>query len=522
MIPIMPDGEVKILQNIPFDREHTHTCLFASEAEQRVYMRLNAKVSLDAVSYTRATTNSIKVQVRIEDLYNVNYMMFKNTAFENKWFYAFITQVEYVNNITTRITFELDVLQSWLFDFNLRECFVEREHSVSDVVGENITPENVELGEYMLSKPTKIPGFYDDKGQKSVRYVLWSTLNTEGKATDMTKYSGYVSAAVPYDIQPGQTATIIDNLEEMGLAGAIVAYTPIPTKFVTEGGGLSGDNAPELFFTVSKNEYCYQPFEGYTPKNKKLYTYPYNFLYMSGFNGNSADYVFEYFYAYGSTPAAKDLCPFNLLCCIAPNTTVGIAPGDYKGVNYIEGEYNYDEMMKLYTFPQMPFGVDTYKNEVASGIASSVLGGLQTALGALAGGNVEGAVLGGLSQLAFGTANTAVRAGKPVVSKGSWDNLFLFANNLVGGWYARKHIKRQFAEIIDNYFDMFGYSTNLVKVPNINSRPHWNYVKTRYCYLTGNLPESAESAIRDIFNNGITFWKNPGEIGNYSLDNSPT
>ena len=47
-------------------------------------------------------------------------------------------------------------------------------------------------------------------------------------------------------------------------------------------------------------------------------------------------------------------------------------------------------------------------------------------------------------------------------------------------------------------------------------------MKTRYCMLSGDMPESAEDAIRTIFNNGITFWKNPGEIGDYSLDNSPT
>lgn len=141
--------------------------------------------------------------------------------------------------------------------------------------------------------------------------------------------------------------------------------------------------------------------------------------------------------------------------------------------------------------------------------------------GGLAGG-IPGAALGvGMGALDLATT-LAVSSRQPVVSKGQWDDTFLFANNLVGGWYARKHIQRQFAEIIDNYFTMFGYATKRVKTPNINSRPHWNYVKTLYCYINGNLPEGAESDIRNCFNKGITFWKNPSEIGNYSLDNSPT
>lgn len=522
MIPIIPNGELRILENIPFDREHTHTCLFGNETVQAFYMRSNTKLTVSPLSYARYTTGSIKIQASIESLYNCNYMMFKNTAFENKWFYAFILNVEYVNNNTCRIDFEIDVLQTWLFDFELGECFVEREHSVTDAAGDNITPENVELGDYVLDKVTNVPGFYNDNGEKDVKYALWSTLDSQGAPVNSRYYSGYLAGAAAFDVGDGSSLDLLANLEAQGLAGAVIALSPYPRQLALAGAGSSsGVRAPEEFFTIPKSEYCFKDFEGYTPKNNKLYTYPYNYLYMSGFNGSTADFVFEYFTDVDGS--YTNSCPFNILCQLGPNTTVGIAPGDYKGVHYLDGQYNYDEMFKLYTFPQMPFGVDTYKNEAAGGVISSVLGGVQTALNTFnATGSVGSGVLAGLSNISFGVANTAVRAGKPVVNKGSWDNLFLFANNLVGGWYARKHIKKEFAQIIDNYFSMFGYSTNRLKTPNINSRPHWNYVKTRYCFLNGNLPESAESEIRACFNRGITFWKNPGEIGNYSLDNSPT
>ena len=50
-------------------------------------------------------------------------------------------------------------------------------------------------------------------------------------------------------------------------------------------------------------------------------------------------------------------------------------------------------------------------------------------------------------------------------------------------------IKRQFAERIDKYFDMYGYLTNTVKVPNVNNRSNWNYVKTVGANILGNIPE---------------------------------
>lgn len=74
--------------------------------------------------------------------------------------------------------------------------------------------------------------------------------------------------------------------------------------------------------------------------------------------------------------------------------------------------------------------------------------------------------------------------------------------------------------MIDDYFTMFGYAIKRVKVPNRNSRPHWNYVKTIGCTLTGSIPSDDMKKICNIYNNGITFWKNGSEIGHYELDNT--
>ena len=67
---------------------------------------------------------------------------------------------------------------------------------------------------------------------------------------------------------------------------------------------------------------------------------------------------------------------------------------------------------------------------------------------------------------------------------------------------------------------MFGYATKKIKVPNRNVRPHWCYTKTRDCVVKANAPADDVRKICQIYDNGITFWKNPSEVGNYSLDNS--
>ena len=55
----------------------------------------------------------------------------------------------------------------------------------------------------------------------------------------------------------------------------------------------------------------------------------------------------------------------------------------------------------------------------------------------------------------------------------------------------------------------------------MNARPYWTYVKTLGCSVDGAIPADDASAIENIFNKGVRFWKNHNNIGNYSLDNSP-
>ena len=82
-------------------------------------------------------------------------------------------------------------------------------------------------------------------------------------------------------------------------------------------------------------------------------------------------------------------------------------------------------------------------------------------------------------------------------------------------------IKAQFARIIDDYFTRYGYATNRTKVPNRNARPFWTFTKTAGCTIRGSIPADSAVSICNIYNAGITFWKDPYAIGNYSLDNRP-
>ena len=104
-----------------------------------------------AQSYQRVNKGTLRLQVTADDIYDYNYLMFRNASYGSKWFYAFINKVNYINDNTSEIEYELDVIQTWLFEAVLEPSYIDREHSATDVIGENLAPEPVKLGEYYCS-----------------------------------------------------------------------------------------------------------------------------------------------------------------------------------------------------------------------------------------------------------------------------------------------------------------------------------------------------------------------------------
>lgn len=87
-----------------------------------------------------------------------------------------------------------------------------------------------------------------------------------------------------------------------------------------------------------------------------------------------------------------------------------------------------------------------------------------------------------------------------------------------GFYIAQKYLRPEQAIIADDFFEMYGYQVDRVAIPDINSRPYWNYVKMQNSCHRGNVPSDDMALINSIFDNGITFW-HTSDIGNYSLDN---
>lgn len=158
---ITPDSTVFLLEGVPLDNSYTDTIFFDNVTNQHAHFTTAYdRYEFNKLSYQRVNKGTIRVEKKADDLYACNYMVFQNTAYGSKWFYAFINAVTYINDITTEIAYEIDVMQTWFFEAILEPSYVDREHSSSDVIGEHLLPEPVDLG-LIICQQTQTTDYFD-------------------------------------------------------------------------------------------------------------------------------------------------------------------------------------------------------------------------------------------------------------------------------------------------------------------------------------------------------------------------
>lgn len=511
---IEPQSNILILKNVPLDTTYEHTIYFDSITAQYSYFAGLVKFTYNDTTYIRVTGNRIKVEKNAADLYDCNYIMFQNAAFGGKWFYAYITSVEYIANEVSEIRFELDVMQTWFFDCSPDYCFVEREHSPLDSLGGNLVPEPVELGEYVFNSYAPIiPGM-------NRLAVIVAIVDVENEAQGRV-YDGIYGAATLYAFNYTDSAGINNKVNEyIQQSEAIVSIYTCPQIFIADDIPAGGMQVPESWQTEGKF-YTAPPIspddelDGYKPHNRKLYTYPYSYFHVDNASGSELALRYEFFPS--RTPQIR------VDATITQPVQIVAFPFLYKGVT--NAQTLNTESIQINNFPLCSWAVDSYQAWVAQNAiptamnATEALGGA-AAMSVMTGNPVPlGASV--ISQI-FSIGQQAYKASIAAdLCKGSRNNGNVNAAHGRAQFYGgRVSINRFYAQRIDQFFDMFGYATNRVKIPNRNRRRHWNYVKTVGATVTGSVPCDDMKKICQIYDTGITFWKNGNEVGNYSLDNA--
>lgn len=527
---IMPNSEIRILQNIPLDSNYENTLYFNNIEEQTSYFKGKTKTGglITEASYVRLTADGDKGKIRMSQnpnfFFDCNYIMFKNTNYENKWFYAFIKEVEWVNNELSKISFEIDVLQTYHFDYKLKECFIERQHTASDRIGEHIISEPVKSDDFKLTKI--INNLSTKVDSRALVPVVATTTDPDVPDTSDTSglYNGiYSGAKYRYFSDYKSFKNWFDRLMKLpnGKEAIIVAYM-CPLSILngyldpTTNIGVVGDKPYEYSKDIEYIHYNENGVWGtWKPLNNKLYTAPYCSLLVSNNTGSTAEYMYEKW---------NGLPSFTLKGVGVYPPTVSLVPKGYRLAS--SENSNFDEALILSGWSTISYSNDSFtawaynaQNKNLGNIAGSV------ALG-LAGTFMGNPLLmtGAAMNLVHGVSSTVsggVQANlKPNEYNGgnNGNHLYTATSDLNYVFYDKRVVVEK-AKIIDNFFTKYGYAINKIALPNRKTRKSFTYIKTADSNMYGNLPVDDMRKINDIFNKGVAFWSNHVNIGNYSVDN---
>lgn len=561
---IGPSTTVRVCQSIPLDNTYTDTILFTSKSAQESYFASKTKKVYSGLTYQRLASNSSTWAIFLEDVadyfYDCNYLCFQNGGFGNKWLYAFISDILYINENCTAITFEIDVMQTWLFDFEIKKSFIERMHVSDDTISRNVVEEDLNFMqryEYYYvensrlfegsTRPLDTDGEFDDRLIYDSIILVATSEDVdeedevlEGGLIQNTyqglKYIGFNAN----DLGVGYCNAWLKRMNEGGKAGAINSISMVPSAGLTYSSGGNGKlniNIEDPNGNVGEKEYLinYSTLDDdYIPKNNKLFCWPYHFFSITTLDGQSYDYKYEDIIESDPVPGTSTM-KFKFKFAFGTDPTYMMYPS-----YYMKCKNNYDYGIKLSGFPKCNWNFGVWENYYAQqdtniilSMLGSVLGGVSSASGSVVSGAGSKAGLGvgtglaiaqaGLNTLQAGLSTfggLSVVKSQPDQSKG--------ANN-VGGvnynmetmdfWIIHKRLHWGYVVKIDDYFTKFGYRVNSTGVPNLHTRKYWNYLKLDQPSVTGNMPVGDMRMIKQILTNGITFWHTT-DVGNYDLNNN--
>lgn len=530
MAVITPQTDVYLLK-VPLEIDEINQLTFSSKTAQYNYFNSLPKRSVDDFTYQRKD-GTIRYGANFDDILEYNYVMYRNDAHSDKWFYAFVTNMSYLSNGVTAISIKTDVWQTWQFDLVFKRTFVEREHVNDDTIGSNTIEEGLELGDFMINSSTTImPNkTTTDSDGNTISWalpIMFQVTEIPGDLSEAENYydnefNGIFSGLYFFGCTSlSQARSVVKYYASEGKDGSIIAIFLAPKEFlagarkVTGGGktiyipaNTSGLSTLKDTTTITRPS----SLNGYAPKNNKLFTFPFSYVYVNNNTGISTEFRYEDFAS--ATPK------FYMAGAIGQGCTTKLCPVSYKGYTSNAEVFEYGIVGAKY--PICAWSSDYYTNWVTQnavnlnvGVASGVL-----SAGVNAGyGNYVGAASSLLSSI--GGVMGQVHAAKihPDQARGNTNS-----SDILVGWQRYftvdcMSVRYEVARSIDNYFDMFGYKVNRVKVPNITGRRNWNFVKTIGCYIDGDIPQGDMQEIKDMFDKGVTLWHNPSTFADYSQNN---
>lgn len=586
-----PSATVTLYDVYDLTPDYVHTRWFDDNDARDTYFDGTKAVELTLAQHIRVDSGKVKLPWNIKDLHTYSYMSIQNvgevTGGDDHRYYCFVTDMEYVSDACTVIYFKVDVIQTYLHSINLWKAYVERCHNDTDNFGDNIIAEPFNPSDYFVMTEWKddyLEDMYLVLGISSANDVVVEI----GGGTftfDCTpqKYNKDVFTSVHYFkfslagiesdglflalLKKMADENRIQEIVDMYICPKVCIpdYTSSNVSIATTES-TTYEESPVIWYNGvnASSDPNYNTLDGYEPKNKKMFTYPFNYLQVSNGEGDIKKYLFEYF---NSEDNPNFRPKFQFEGSFIGEPSVNIYVKDYKrktstirkstgGTQTVH--YNYDNCISLTGYPHCAFNADAYalyqgQNKTANtlkAIGATIVGALVGFVTMGGGSLVVGSAMGAISGAASSSIAGGVGAAVGATVSGAKANINNIASQLqaynspdvtLGNQsgtnapiehghknfiFSRVCCNKQYAEVVDNYFTMFGYAQN--KIMDVKqylqrkTRPYWKYIKCTNFTVHGAIENKYKTQIAQIFNSGITFWYNEDvPIGAYNYTNDP-
>lgn len=529
------------LMGVRFDSELRNTLWFPDRyTQERYFLSQPDYINFDKITYVKKD-QAIVLACREEDIWRYNYVMYRNTNFSNKWFFAFVVKREWASDYSTKLYLKTDPIQTWMFDWSLMTSFIERQHSTTDIPGDNIIPEPIGGSHNIYQQAGK----FDASPGKI--YVFATCLPDGSPAkgrlfNDVYSGSSIVISEAADEAGANSVSENLGLYVENGLASAISRIQTEPF-------------APGVTSATATYSQHPQNIDGYVPRNKKLLSGAFVNGYLTAY-GQEVEFTPEFCNGEVIVRAAEDETTGSVYFYVSnygahdessETKTVGFLvtiPESTWAYNQYKNDYNlhngsnsiYKERSKLTrTVKSINAGIGAVGN--AAGIGANVADmvnpvnylttGIADDVASLT-GNVTGLVnnaatlysnFSGIDEISQNLAAIDESYNAPAVGSVAVSNPFLAAGitDMKWGW---KVPDARFAERYDKFLDVYGYAQNTYAIPNLHAREAWTYVKVTELMMDGNCPDEDELAIKSAFKNGIFFWSYDKEYGDFSQSNN--
>lgn len=375
---------------------------FRGTEDQRAYFEARKRYENVALSYLRHQ-EVIQVQLTTAQVAQCNYISFRNAAYEDILFYARIMDYRYINNVTTEISFAVDVFQTFVIPgkVSFEPGLIEREHlskqeqSLAALdpwrndVAKLLTAETFSVGEtsYIQGTPKRI--LPDTEHDNQIAIYLFTSdwdrqtkpipTNIQNQAQEIIYPSGESKLSVTYDLPPRgyvvwiitegnnrylrwRLMAIINWLTQEGLSESIMA--------INWGAlGIWGNYASLHVDPVNPSTFidAVMPSQNFSQSglgNPKLLRSPYRYVQVSNFSGGKKDLLYELGNVYADYKRGITVAFFSNVDLNMCTVLVPYSYGVFGNAN--DHILNWDERIEFRDFPQGGATTDAYYAYVAT------------------------------------------------------------------------------------------------------------------------------------------------------------